>query len=1057
MGLELGRVSGSLLASNLLRNGEDLAFESNLLYFDVTNRYIGVKNNIPSSQLHTTGTIRANSTILVDTSAGFANLSFLTNRIQNPIGPIYIRPNQTTNPTVQVPAISTQNLTVSTNAIRNSINNDNINITVNPTGELIFNSPLVNVHGNLHVTGDITWDYNITFTGDLSFSDEILVPFIPTSDNAYNLGLSSLPWANLYSVNVVSGSMITANLTANNINLLLSPGNIIYVSTNGADTNTGTHLHSPYKTIKHALSVATFGVEIVIFPGSYPEIFPLTIPSGVSLRGTSISAVTITPTNSTKYNDAFLLNGDTTVSFLTVANFFYDSVHNTGYAFRFATNFKSIAKSPYVYHVDVITRGSVVSPTDPYGFNQGDAGAGVYLDGSAVDPTYTVFPSGLFYELSLTVPNQNGLTATNGVRVEWINSGTYFAKNGIYLTTGILGTAGLGIKFGAELHSINGVNLYGTNGVVASGPHTIATLTNHYFGYIGSGNDSTNNLSLVIHTNEVIAISGGIIYYESTDQIGDFRVGDIFYVDQSTGNMAFTAQSIDFGSEGSIVFETSAGVVSVDKFAVNISNIRIYDNNIDSITGPVNLSALSNIINLHTNVNVTGLIDISGEVHVNGNVYLGNTQYDTVSVFPLLTQTIKPNSSNTYTLGASSTGLWRDAYLKSINVDSVTQILSNVISIIPTNTDLQLSAAGAGAVRITSDVSIPNNITVTGISTVVGSATLLNTSITGSITQTGDMMQTGATSLTGTLTVNNITLHGPTSYAQSASVQLYNNSISATSANANIQFTAGGSGGVIFENSLKFTNSTISNSVVSAVTDMQRSIIFAPNGTGNTVLNSTKALKLPSGISTSLTTTGSIAMDSVHSTYRGYTPSGLVSFTNLYSMDSQTYITPELSNGANDSILRFATGNVVRATIDQTKLYSDNILAGNVQITGNTIKNIDINSDLIIPTPGTGNINLNGILVNTNSIINNTNTTLTLSSTGIGYFKFAGDAGVVIPVGTNSSRRLTPAVGEIRYNTDISSAEAFDGTVWIPLAGTSPILTTTQVDDTNDIMALIFG
>ena len=142
MGLELGRVSGSLLASNLLRNGEDLAFESNLLYFDVTNRYIGVKNNIPSSQLHTTGTIRANSTILVDTSAGFANLSFLTNRIQNPIGPIYIRPNQTTNPTVQVPAISTQNLTVSTNAISNSINNDNINITVNPTGELIFNSPV---------------------------------------------------------------------------------------------------------------------------------------------------------------------------------------------------------------------------------------------------------------------------------------------------------------------------------------------------------------------------------------------------------------------------------------------------------------------------------------------------------------------------------------------------------------------------------------------------------------------------------------------------------------------------------------------------------------------------------------------------------------------------------------------------------------------------------------------------------------------------------------------------------------------------------------------------
>ena len=40
----LGRISGPLLADNLLRNGVDLAFETQLLYFDVKNKRIGVKS-----------------------------------------------------------------------------------------------------------------------------------------------------------------------------------------------------------------------------------------------------------------------------------------------------------------------------------------------------------------------------------------------------------------------------------------------------------------------------------------------------------------------------------------------------------------------------------------------------------------------------------------------------------------------------------------------------------------------------------------------------------------------------------------------------------------------------------------------------------------------------------------------------------------------------------------------------------------------------------------------------------------------------------------------------
>ncbi len=41
---QLGRIGGQVLTDNLLRAGVDLAFETNLLYLDVTNRQIGVRD-----------------------------------------------------------------------------------------------------------------------------------------------------------------------------------------------------------------------------------------------------------------------------------------------------------------------------------------------------------------------------------------------------------------------------------------------------------------------------------------------------------------------------------------------------------------------------------------------------------------------------------------------------------------------------------------------------------------------------------------------------------------------------------------------------------------------------------------------------------------------------------------------------------------------------------------------------------------------------------------------------------------------------------------------------
>ena len=53
--MAIGRVSGLMLKSNLERQGIDLSFETDLLYLDVTNNRIGVRNNAPTKTLDITG------------------------------------------------------------------------------------------------------------------------------------------------------------------------------------------------------------------------------------------------------------------------------------------------------------------------------------------------------------------------------------------------------------------------------------------------------------------------------------------------------------------------------------------------------------------------------------------------------------------------------------------------------------------------------------------------------------------------------------------------------------------------------------------------------------------------------------------------------------------------------------------------------------------------------------------------------------------------------------------------------------------------------------------
>ena len=153
--MAVGRISGPLLKDNLLRNGVDLAFETSLLYLDVTNRRVGINTATPQYDLDVAGTIRTTN-LIATTNANLASFTFNSNTISSTNTTINLTPSGT-NAVVYQGTISVGNLRVTTNTISSVGTNTDINISPSGTGFVNLNSNTL-ITGDLHVTGNITAD-----------------------------------------------------------------------------------------------------------------------------------------------------------------------------------------------------------------------------------------------------------------------------------------------------------------------------------------------------------------------------------------------------------------------------------------------------------------------------------------------------------------------------------------------------------------------------------------------------------------------------------------------------------------------------------------------------------------------------------------------------------------------------------------------------------------------------------------------------------------------------------------------------------------------------------
>lgn len=105
--MAIGRITGPLLASNLLRDGRDIAFETDLLYLDVVTGRIGVKTTAPTSELDVNGTVRTKQ-LYADTAT--IGLVYVTsNTISTTVGALSINPsgNNDINLVTDVRALNT--------------------------------------------------------------------------------------------------------------------------------------------------------------------------------------------------------------------------------------------------------------------------------------------------------------------------------------------------------------------------------------------------------------------------------------------------------------------------------------------------------------------------------------------------------------------------------------------------------------------------------------------------------------------------------------------------------------------------------------------------------------------------------------------------------------------------------------------------------------------------------------------------------------------------------------------------------------------------------------
>lgn len=358
--------------------------------------------------------------------------------------------------------------------------------------------------------------------------------------------------------------------------------NVLYVSKSGDDSNNGLTLGQAKLTIEAALAIATFETTIFVKSGDYTENNPLTVPTKVSLVGDSARSTTIRSLNTDQ--DILYVNN---ASYITGFTFKDHVSPAAAIAYNPNGSAGNITQSPYVFDCSSYTTtgtgmridGSVVTGGKSMlagQFTQINLGGkGIHIINSAYAQLIAIY----------TICCDVSILCESGGFCSLIGSDTSFGNYGLKASgvSGLLysGTAAAasatsstitinGLSHTPYLNNVvtfdNGTTYYSIDGATAlsSGSSTITVdqrlatavaagttakfyqasrimASNHTFEYCGSGIDLVNARpqfgGIPNQLNEIIEENGGQVFFTSTDQKGDFRIGTDLKVDRGSGTI----------------------------------------------------------------------------------------------------------------------------------------------------------------------------------------------------------------------------------------------------------------------------------------------------------------------------------------------------------------------------------------------------------------------------------------------------------------------------------------------------------------------------------------
>jgi hypothetical protein len=244
--MAIGRISGPLLKANLVRDGVDLAFETDLLYLNVTNSRIGVNTATPTTDLDVNGHTRS-TTLTVDNQLNIGDLHFAGNTITSDSATINFVA-AAGEATVYHSRLQVDDLQFAGGTISTTVSNANIELNPNGTGTVNVNAN-TNITGNLSVNGNVTATGNVVIGGNITIGDaltdvieinaSIKSDLIPEVDNTYDLGSPSFRWRSIYTTDFYTTSISVPSIDVGNLmfrdnQITTTTGQDLYIDGNGA-------------------------------------------------------------------------------------------------------------------------------------------------------------------------------------------------------------------------------------------------------------------------------------------------------------------------------------------------------------------------------------------------------------------------------------------------------------------------------------------------------------------------------------------------------------------------------------------------------------------------------------------------------------------------------------------------------------------------------------------------------------------------------------------------------------------------------------------------------